>query len=279
MFATTDRTGTSASINAGRSPLAIQVSMVTRRFGSFTALDRVSLEVPRGSIFALLGPNGAGKSTLIKILTTLLRPSSGCIHIDGIDVVRHASEARKRFGVVFQSSSLDDEMTPLEHLEIHAAFFRVPVEHAKSLGQQLLLDFDLWDKRNERIKNFSGGQKRRLEIARVFIHEPRLLVLDEPTVGLDAQSRRQLWTYIHAVKARQQLTVLLATHYLEEAEQMATHVAVLSSGSIVAEGTPLSIMEEAAERSLEEAFLTLIDGLQAGANADHAKAGKAAKHG
>jgi ABC-2 type transport system ATP-binding protein len=238
---------------------AIEVTDVVQRFGSFTAINGVSLAVPRDSIFALLGPNGAGKTTLIKILTTLLPPSSGTLRIQELDIYRNSNEARKRFGVVFQGASLDDEMSPLEHMDLHAAFFAIPRSIARVRAEDLLSTFDLWSKRRDRVKNLSGGQRRRLEIARVFMHNPAILFLDEPTVGLDAQSRRQLWSHIHKLRDHKPLTVFLTTHYLEEVEQAATHVAVLDAGSIVAEGSPTSLMAAAETATLEAAFLALID--------------------
>jgi ABC-2 type transport system ATP-binding protein len=238
---------------------AIQITNVVQRFGTFTAINGVSLEAPRGSIFALLGPNGAGKTTLIKTLTTLLPPSSGTLKIQGLDIYGNPNEARKRFGVVFQGPSLDEQMSPLEHMELHGAFFAIPRSIVRERTEELLSLFNLWEKRRDRVKHLSGGQRRRLEIARVFVHDPAVLFLDEPTVGLDAQSRRQLWDHIHHLREIRPLTVFLTTHYLEEVEQAATHVAVLDYGNIVAQGSPTSLMAAAETATLEAAFLALID--------------------
>ena len=176
--------------------LMIRVQNLVKRFGEFTAVDDISFEVGKGEIFAFLGPNGAGKTTTIKILTTLLRPTSGRIEVDGIDPASHAHEVRRRFGIVFQDPSLDADMTACENLELHGILYHVPHKARIARTEELLRVFELWERRNELVKLFSGGMKRRLEIARGLLHAPKILFLDEPTLGLDPQTRNQLWTHV-----------------------------------------------------------------------------------
>src|SRR6185369_600287 len=174
----------------------IRVDGLVKKFGEFTAVDHVSFEVGAGEVFAFLGPNGAGKTTTIKMLTTLLPPTEGSVEIDGLNPATHAHEARKRFGIVFQDPSLDGDMTAAENMELHGVFYHVPRKLRLARTETLLRMFDLWERRNEQVKRFSGGMKRRLEIARGLLHTPKILFLDEPTLGLDPQTRNQLWTHV-----------------------------------------------------------------------------------
>ena len=174
----------------------IRVEGLVKKFGELTAVDGVSFEVQRGEIFAFLGPNGAGKTTTIKMLTTLLRPSGGRLELDGLDPYAHAKAVRQRFGIVFQDPSLDGELTAYENMELHGVLYRVPHSVRVERIETLLKLFELWERRKEVVKKFSGGMKRRLEIARGFLHTPKILFLDEPTLGLDPQSRNQLWTHV-----------------------------------------------------------------------------------
>src|SRR6185503_13542920 len=170
----------------------IRVQHIVKSFGSVTAVDDVSFDVRAGEIFAFLGPNGAGKTTTIKMLTTLLRPTSSTLELDGLDPTTHQTDVRKRFGVVFQDPSLDGELTAWENMDIHGVLYHVPRQARRERSETLLTMFELWDRRDDMVKTFSGGMKRRLEIARGLLHTPKVLFLDEPTLGLDPQSRNQM---------------------------------------------------------------------------------------
>jgi len=235
----------------------IRVRNLVKSFGSFTAVDDVSFEVPAGEIFAFLGPNGAGKTTTIKMLTTLLAPTSGSIELDGLDPLRQKNEARKRFGIVFQDPSLDGDLTARENMEIHGVLYHVPSKLRKQRTEELLKLFELWDRRDDQVKKFSGGMKRRLEIARGFLHTPRILFLDEPTLGLDPQSRNQLWTHVKRVNEAENVTVFLTTHYMDEADRVAHRVGIIDHGKLVTQGTPAEIKAQTESDSLEDAFLKL----------------------
>lgn len=235
----------------------IRVQNLVKTFGSFTAVNDVSFNVAEGEIFAFLGPNGAGKTTTIKMLTTLLRPTSGTIQLDDLDPLTHQNEARRRFGIVFQDPSLDGDLTAWENMEIHAVLYHVPRKIGRQRAEELLKLFELWERRNEQVKKFSGGMKRRLEIARGFLHTPRILFLDEPTLGLDPQSRNQLWNHVRRVNEAEKVTVMLTTHYMDEADRVAHRVGVIDHGRLVAQGTPREIKEQTGTESLEDAFLKL----------------------
>jgi ABC-2 type transport system ATP-binding protein len=235
----------------------IRVENLGKRFGEFTAVDDVSFEVGRGEIFAFLGPNGAGKTTTIKMLTTLLKPTSGRIWLDGLDPEMDPLKARRSFGIVFQDPSLDGDMTGQENLELHAVLYGVPRRQSRERIETLLKLFELWDRRDVQVKKFSGGMKRRLEIARGFLHTPKILFLDEPTLGLDPQSRNQLWAQVKQLNESEQVTVFLTTHYMDEADRVAHRVAVIDHGKIVAHGTPAAIKKATETETLEEAFLAL----------------------
>jgi ABC-2 type transport system ATP-binding protein len=216
----------------------IRVRNLKQNFGSVAAVDDVSFDVAAGEIFAFLGPNGAGKTTTIKMLTTLLRPTEGSIELDGLDPLTQQNEARKRFGIVFQDPSLDGDLTAWENLEIHGVLYHVPHKVRIQRMEELLKLFELWDRRNDQVKKFSGGMKRRLEIARGFLHTPKILFLDEPTLGLDPQSRNQLWTHVKKVNESENVTVFLTTHYMDEADRVAHRIGVIDHGKLVAQGTP-----------------------------------------
>src|SRR5246500_3989092 len=235
----------------------IRVRNLVKTFGTFTAVNDVSFEVAEGEIFAFLGPNGAGKTTTIKMLTTLLRPTSGAIELDGLDPQKHQNEARKRFGIVFQDPSLDGDLTAWENMEVHGVLYHVPHKIRRQRTEELLKLFALWDRRNDQVKKFSGGMKRRLEIARGFLHTPKILFLDEPTLGLDPQSRNQLWTHVRRVNEAEKVTVFLTTHYMDEADRVAHRIAIMDHGSIVAQGTSTELKEQTGTDSLEGAFLAL----------------------
>jgi ABC-2 type transport system ATP-binding protein len=235
----------------------IEVDDLACKFGDFEAVKGISFRVAPGEIFAFLGPNGAGKTTTIKMLTTLQRPSRGTIRIDGLDPVTHSSEVRRRFGIVFQDPSLDSILTAQENLELHAALYHVPRAVRRERIEKLLQQFELWDKRDKATATFSGGMKRRLEIARGFLHTPKVLFLDEPTLGLDPQSRHQLWNHVKAVNQAEGVTVFLTTHYMDEAERVAQRIAIVDHGKIVAIGTLAELKEQTGTESLEAAFLKL----------------------
>jgi ABC-2 type transport system ATP-binding protein len=235
----------------------IRVQHLVKKFGDFTAVDNISFDVARGEIFAFLGPNGAGKTTTIKMLTTLLAPTSGTLEIDGLNPARHQHEVRTRFGIVFQDPSLDQDLTAWENLDLHGVLYHVPRKVRRERAETLLKLFELWDRKDSPVKQFSGGMKRRLEIARGFLHTPKILFLDEPTLGLDPQSRNQLWTHVKNLNQREGVTVFLTTHYMDEADRAAQRIAVIDHGRIVATGSPSELKVQTSRESLEEAFLAL----------------------
>src|ERR1700734_143745 len=235
----------------------IKVQHLVKTFGDFTAVRDISFDVAEGEIFAFLGPNGAGKTTTIKMLTTLLHPTSGSIQLDGLDPQSHQKEVRRRFGIVFQDPSLDGDLTAWENMELHGVLYHVPHKIRRQRSEELLKLFELWDRKDEQAKKFSGGMKRRLEIARGFLHTPRILFLDEPTLGLDPQSRNQLWSHVKRVNETERVTVFLTTHYMDEADRVAHRIGVIDHGRLVAQGTPQAIKGQTGTESLEEAFLKL----------------------
>ncbi|HTH36520.1 MAG TPA: ATP-binding cassette domain-containing protein [Pyrinomonadaceae bacterium] len=235
----------------------IKVEDLSKKFGEVSAVDDISFEVDKGEIFAFLGPNGAGKTTTIKMLTTLLKPSNGKIEIDGLDPTTRSHEVRTRFGIVFQDPSLDQELTANENMELHGILYHVPRKVRHERTEMLLKLFELWDRRDSYVKEFSGGMKRRLEIARGFLHTPKILFLDEPTLGLDPQSRNQLWTHVKNLNKTEGVTVFLTTHYMDEAERVAERLAIIDHGKIVAQGSPQELKEQTGTDSLEDAFLAL----------------------
>lgn len=235
----------------------IKVENLSKKFGEVNAVDNVSFEVAAGEIFAFLGPNGAGKTTSIKMLTTLLSPTSGQITIDGLDPVTKPLEVRRRFGIVFQDPSLDQELTAYENMEFHGIMYHVPRKIRRERIEMLLKLFELWERRDSFVKEFSGGMKRRLEIARGLLHTPKILFLDEPTLGLDPQSRNQLWTHVKNLNQSEGVTVFLTTHYMDEAEKVANRVAIIDHGKIVAMGSTDELKTQTKTSSLEEAYLAL----------------------
>jgi ABC-2 type transport system ATP-binding protein len=235
----------------------IEVTNLTRKFGEITAVDDISFSVARGEIFAFLGPNGAGKSTTIKMLTTLLHPTSGRIVVDGHDPAREADAVRKSFGIVFQDGSLDSELTARENLDFHGVLYGVPSAERRERIETLLKFVDLYDRRDSLVKTFSGGMMRRLEIARGLLHTPTLIFLDEPTLGLDPQTRNQMWAYLQDLNKRDQTTVFFTTHYMEEADRVAQRIAIIDHGKIVASGTSAALKAQTGGATLEEAFLKL----------------------
>jgi ABC-2 type transport system ATP-binding protein len=235
----------------------IHVQGLVKAFGEVRAVDGISFDVSAGEIFAFLGPNGAGKTTTIQMLTTLLRPSSGTMTLDGLDPVTRQLDVRRRFGIVFQDPSLDGELTAYENMDLHGVLYHVPRRVRADRIEKLLTLFELWERRDARVKEFSGGMKRRLEIARGLLHTPKILFLDEPTLGLDPQSRNQLWTHVRHLNETEGVTVFLTTHYMDEAERVAHRIAIIDHGRIVAQGTPQELKQQTSADSLEQAFLAL----------------------
>ena len=238
-------------------PNIIEVKNLTKKYGDFTAVNDISFAVEKGEIFAFLGPNGAGKTTTIKMLTTLLKPTSGEILLDGKNPVHDESAARKSFGIVFQDPSLDDELTALENMEFHAVLYKVPKDVRKPRIEELMNFVELWDRRNDLVKEFSGGMKRRLEIARGLLHHPKILFLDEPTTGLDPQTRNHVWSYVKNLNEKERMTVFFTTHYIEEADRYASRVSIMDHGKIVAGGTPDELKKQTGKNLLEDAFIEL----------------------
>ena len=236
---------------------SIEVHDLIKKFGDLAVVKKISFSVDEGDIFAFLGPNGAGKTTTIRMLTTLLRPTSGQIRLNGVDPVAYQDEARRLFGIVFQDPSLDDELTALENLEFHGVLYRVPRALRRTRIEQLMNIVELWDRRNDVVKHFSGGMRRRLEIARGLIHHPKILFLDESTIGLDPQTRNHIWGYIQSLNKEEGITVFFTTHYMEEADRVARHIAVIDHGSIVAQGHSDELKKMTNTSSLEDAFLSL----------------------
>jgi len=230
---------------------------LVKTFGDVRAVDGVTFRVSPGEIFAFLGPNGAGKTTTIQMLTTLLRPTSGSMTLDGVDPVARPLDARRSFGIVFQDPSLDNELTAYENMNLHGVLYHVPRRARVERIEKLLTLFELWDRRDAFVKTFSGGMKRRLEIARGFLHTPKILFMDEPTLGLDPQSRNQLWTHVRHLNETEGVTVFLTTHYMDEAERVAQRIAIIDHGKIVAQGSTQQLKQQTGTDSLEQAFLKL----------------------
>jgi len=237
--------------------LAIEVKNLVKKFGDFTAVSNINFEVPCGQIFAFLGPNGAGKSTTIKMLTTMLRPTSGEIRLNGFDPIHDQDKVRRSFGIVFQDPSLDDELTAFENMELHSVLYNVDKKIRTQRIEELLKLVELWDKRKDYVKTYSGGMKRRLEIARGLLHHPKILFLDEPTLGLDPQTRNLMWQYLKKMNQEEGITVFFSTHYMEEAEKVADEIAIIDHGKIITKGTVSQLKQQTKTDSLEDAFLSL----------------------
>ena len=235
----------------------IEVKNLTKKFADFVAVNDISFNVKAGEIFAFLGPNGAGKSTTIKILTTLLQPTSGSISLNDHDPVLEPDEVRRSFGIVFQDPSLDDELTAWENMEFHGVLYDIPKKTRRENIERLLKFVDLWDRKESLVKEFSGGMKRRLEIARGLLHHPKIIFLDEPTLGLDPQTRNHMWSYLRELNEKEGTTIFFTTHYMEEADKIAQRIAVIDHGKIVAMGTSVELKAQTNSTSLEESFLAL----------------------
>jgi len=221
--------------------LAIETKNLTKEFNELKAVDNVSLEVEEGEIFGLLGPNGAGKTTTIKMLSTLLSSTKGEARVWGFDVLKQRDEVRNSIGIVFQEPALDNQLTAKENLDFHARIYGIKKENRQKRIKEVLELVELQDKANVLIKNFSGGMQRRLEIARGLMHFPKVLFLDEPTLGLDAQTRRHIWDYILELNKKEKVTIILTTHYMEEADFLCQRVAIIDFGKIVVQDTPQNL--------------------------------------
>ncbi len=215
----------------------IQVENLVKKFGAITAVDDISFDVEEGMIFGFLGPNGAGKTTTINILCTLLSPTSGRTMIAGYDCMKDPASVRTAIGIVFQDTTLDKDLTAVENLIFHAYLYSIPKNEMRKRVDDVLKFVDLHDRRNDLVRKFSGGMKRRLEVARGLLHRPRVLFLDEPTLGLDPQSRTNLWEFITELPAKHHVTIFMTTHYMEEAE-VCDRIAIIDHGKIIAMDTP-----------------------------------------
>jgi len=225
------------TVNGNSNINAIEVVELRKKFGDFTAVNGISFEVPRGEIFGFLGPNGAGKTTTISMLCTLLKPTSGHASIGGYDVERQPSEVRREIGIVFQDTTLDDRLTARENLVFHGEVYGMSRSDITTRAADVLDRVGLSERATDRVMTFSGGMKRRLEIARGLMHSPTALFLDEPTIGLDPQSRRGLWAYAQSLRDAEGVTIFLTTHYMDEAEAC-DRIAIIDNGEIVALDTP-----------------------------------------
>ncbi len=215
---------------------AIETKNLTKKFGELTAVDNVSIRVEEGEIFGLLGPNGAGKTTLISTLVTMRKPTAGKAFVYGFNVLTSPDETRNSIGIVFQDPSLDEELTAYENLEMHAALYGIPKKERERRILELIKTVELEDRLHDIVKTFSGGMRRRLEIARGLLHHPKVLFLDEPTLGLDPQTRKHIWDYILKMKKEHRTTVVLTTHYMDEADTLCDRISIIDHGRIIAGG-------------------------------------------
>ncbi|MCE5214969.1 MAG: ATP-binding cassette domain-containing protein [Methanobacterium sp.] len=222
----------------------IETKDITKKYDDFTAVNSVNLKVPHESVYGVLGPNGAGKTTLISMLCTILRPTMGSATVNGYDVEKNAKEVRGSIGIVFQSRALDDILTGREHLEMHAALYGVPQKVRQKRIDEVLDLIALGNKADEYVKTYSGGMKRRLEIGRGLVHRPKVLFLDEPTLGLDPQTRENIWEYISKLNKSEDITVLMTTHYMEEADKLCDEVAIMNQGQIIKADAPINLKRE-----------------------------------
>ncbi len=221
----------------------ISINKLTKKYGNFVAVDNLTLTIEQGEIFGLLGPNGAGKTTLLLTLATLLEPSAGEALVNGFDVVRQRSKVRRAIGIVFQEPSSDDTLTGYENLKLHGMLYHMPAALRETRIKEVLDLVELTGRQNELVKRYSGGMRRRLELARGLMHHPKVLFLDEPTLGLDPQSREHLWRYIERLAHEEKMTIVLTTHYMEEVDRLCTRLAIIDAGRIVVLGTPAELKQ------------------------------------
>jgi ABC-2 type transport system ATP-binding protein len=221
----------------------IETFKLTRSFNGLTAVDKLDINVESGEIFALLGPNGAGKTTTISMLCTILKPTSGTAKVNGFDIVKEAMQVRRSIGIVFQDPSIDDRLTGRENLFMHANLYGVPASEQKNRIDSILKLVELEDRADDLMRTYSGGMRRRLELARGLIHYPKVLFLDEPTLGLDPQTRDHVWKYIRELKEAHDITVVLTTHYMDEADRLSDRIAIMDYGRIITLDTPSNLKE------------------------------------
>lgn len=221
----------------------IETVDLTRRFDGIVAVDKLNISVERGEVFGLLGPNGAGKTTTISMLCTILKPTSGRATVNGFDIVKQDKEVRKSIGIVFQDPSIDDRLTGRENLLMHANLYGVPVGEQKSRIDRVLKLVELEDRADDILRTYSGGMRRRLEIARGLIHHPHVLFLDEPTIGLDPQTREHIWSYVEDLKKEHEMTIVLTTHYMDEADRLSDRIAIMDYGKIVVLDSPSGLKD------------------------------------
>ena len=222
---------------------AIETQQLTKAYGSLKAVDTLDITVEDGEIFGLLGPNGAGKTTTISMLCTILKPTSGTATVNGFDIVKEANKVRKSIGIVFQDPSIDDRLTGRENLYMHANLYGVPASEQKERINRILKLVELEDRANDLLRTYSGGMRRRLELGRGLIHYPKVLFLDEPTVGLDPQTRDHIWKYIKELKEAHDITVVLTTHYMDEADRLSDRIGIMDHGKIVILDTPSKLKD------------------------------------
>ena len=223
--------------------VAIHVDHLTRKFNDLVAVNDISFDIEQGEIFGLLGPNGAGKTTTLAMLSTMLKPSSGSATVNGKDIAQDEDGVRKSIGIVFQDQSLDEELTAWENMDFHGRLYRIPGELRRERITELLKLVELEDRKDDIVKTFSGGMRRRLEIARGLLHHPVVLFLDEPTLGLDPQTRNHLWEYIATLARDKGITIILTTHYMEEADRLCNRIAIIDHGKIIALNTPAALKD------------------------------------
>lgn len=228
----------------------IETNDLTRKFGDLVAVDRLNIKVKHGEVFGLLGPNGAGKTTTISMLCTILKPTSGVATVNGFDIAKQPGQVRKSIGIVFQEPSVDDRLTGRENMEMHANLYGVPPDTAKKRIKALLKLVELDQRADNLLRTYSGGMRRRLEIARGLIHYPRVLFLDEPTIGLDPQTREHIWTYIKKLSKEEDISIILTTHYMDEADLLCDRIGIIDFGKIVALDTPEELKESLGEETI-----------------------------
>ncbi len=226
-----------------RGMIAVKITDLTKKFDGLIAVDQVNLDIQGGELFGLLGPNGAGKTTMISMLCTILRPTSGTASVWNHDIIKKQDDVRKSIGIVFQDPSLDDNLTGRENLQFHGRLYKVPKKVMNERMRELLDLMELNDRADDLVKTYSGGMRRRLEIARGLLHHPKVLFLDEPTLGLDPQTRRHIWEYIEKLNENEGITMLLTTHYMDEADYLCDRIAIMDQGKIVALGSPSTLKE------------------------------------
>src|SRR5665647_1477743 len=224
-------------------PHIIETHQLTKAYNSLTAVDKLDITVESGEIFGLLGPNGAGKTTTINMLCTILKPTGGSAKVNGFDIVKEAMQVRRSIGIVFQDPSIDDRLTGRENLYMHANLYGVPASEQRERIDRILKLVELEDRANDLLRTYSGGMRRRLELGRGLIHYPKVLFLDEPTVGLDPQTRDHIWKYIKELKQTHDITVVLTTHYMDEADRLSNRIGIIDHGKMVILDTPSKLKD------------------------------------